>query len=98
MKVTGRVRRVALEILAYIVKHPEAKDSLAGISQWWLDEPDHWSDEDVREAVDALVKSGLLCTWESSPGSVIFGPTKGFLRTPQSFLREIAAERTDSEH
>lgn len=96
MKLTGRVRRVAREILAYLVRHPEAKDSLVGIGQWWLDEPDRWSDVEVHRAVEALVKDGLLCTWESSPGSVIFGPTQQFLQTPQTFLRQLAPDGTEA--
>ena len=91
MELSGRARRVALEILAYLVKNRGAKDSLAGIRNWWLDEPDQCSDKEVRYAVEALVKRGLLCTWESSPGSIIFGPTKEFLEAPELFLHELAA-------
>ena len=29
-------RRTAREILRYLVRHPEAKDTLEGIAQWWL--------------------------------------------------------------
>jgi hypothetical protein len=98
VELAGRDRRVALEILAYLVKHPEAKDSLAGIRQWWLSEPDQWTDKDVRRAAEELVKRGLLRIWESSPGSVIFGPTGEFLQAPQAFLRELASDRTDGAH
>ena len=98
MELAGRARRIALEILAYLVKHPEAKDSPAGIRLWWLEEPDRWSDKDVHRAAEALVERGLLCIWESSPGSVIFGGTGEFLRTPEPFLREFSSERVDNEH
>jgi len=29
-------RRTAREILRYLVRNPEAKDTLEGIAQWWL--------------------------------------------------------------
>jgi len=98
VELAGRARNIAREILAYLVKHPEAKDSLAGIRQWWLDEPDRWSDKEVNRAAEELVKRGLLRVWESSPGSAVFGPTAEFLRTPEPFLRELDSEHINSEH
>ena len=79
----------------YLVKHPEAKDSLAGVRNWWLEEPDHCSEEDVRRAAEALVELGMLSTWESSSGSVIFSPTREFLRAPHAFVEGLTrgAER-----
>jgi hypothetical protein len=94
---SGGARRVALEILAYLIKHPEAKDSLAGIRLWWLEEPDQWSDKDVRRAAEALVKRGLLRIWESSPGSIVFGPTGQLLQAPDMFLREFESD-VDEQH
>ncbi len=97
MALSGGARSVALEILAYLIKHPEAKDSLAGIRLWWLEEPDRWSDKDVSRAAEALVKRGLLRIWESSPGSVVFGPTGQFLQAPDMFLREFESD-VDEQH
>lgn len=98
MVLSGGARRIALEILAYVIKHPEAKDSLAGIRLWWLEEPDQWSDKDVRRATETLVEHGLLRVWESSPGSVIFGPTGQLLQAPDVSLREFDAEGMDEKH
>lgn len=98
MALSGGARRVALEILAYLIKHPEAKDSLAGIRLWWLEEPDQWSDKDVRRAAEALVERGLLRIWEPSPGSVVFGPTGQLLQDPDVFLREFDSEAVDEQH
>jgi len=88
----GTVRQVALEILAYLAKHPEAKDTLEGVRQWWLEDPDRWSERDISSAAQALVDRGLLRVWELSPGSAIFGPTGHFLRSPQKFVREFAGQ------
>lgn len=90
MDLPGTVREVGLEILAYLAKHPEAKDTLEGVRQWWLDDPDRWSERDVTSAAQVLVERGLLQIWELSPGSAIFGPTSQFLRSPQKFVREFA--------
>jgi hypothetical protein len=94
----GRARRIAREILVYLMKQPDAKDSLEGIRQWWLDEPDRWSHEEVDAAAEELVKRGLLRVWESSPGSRIFGATMDFLRTPELFLHEFGSERLSREN
>jgi len=89
VELAGRARRIAREILAYLAKHPEAKDTPAGIRHWWLDEPDCSSDEEVGMVAEDLVERGLLRVWEAGPGSSIFGPTTAFLRSPQTFLHEF---------
>ncbi len=88
MDLGGRQRRIALEILLYLIKHPGAKDSLAGIHLWWLDEPDKWSVDEVRRAADALVRRGILQDWESGPEARVFGPSAQFLEKPEEFIRE----------
>lgn len=97
MELNGRVRFTALEILAYMVKHPEAKDSLTGIHNWWLNESDGCSDKDVQYAAEELLSRGLLCVWESSPGSVIFGPSQQFLEDPQFFMRQLSGSDKDEK-
>ena len=52
---------MAVEILAYLVQHPSAQDTLEGILQWWLleryVERQHLA---VASAVEELVGSGLV--------------------------------------
>jgi hypothetical protein len=84
----GRERRIALEILFYLVKHPDAKDSLAGIRLWWLDEPDKWTFDELHRAADALVRRGTLQSWDSGLDARVFGPSEQFLENPEEFIRE----------
>jgi hypothetical protein len=91
LELTGKARRCAVAILAYLVEHPEAKDSLEGIRQWWIDEQEKCSDKDVRSAAEALVERGLLRIWEASAGSVVLGPSAKFLEAPQVCLREFVS-------
>jgi hypothetical protein len=86
---TSRQGRIAVQILVYLIKHPDAKDSLAGIRLWWLDESEQWSDHDVRQAAEALVERGLLRTWESSPDFVVFGSTKELFQSANAVVREL---------
>jgi hypothetical protein len=52
---------IARAILRYLETHPEAKDTLEGIAQWWL-----WLElpeqrlEDVERAVAVLASKGLI--------------------------------------
>ncbi len=58
---TKERRQVALEILAYIANHPEAKDGLDGIVEWWiLEQRIMVQTTIVKAAVWALVEEGLL--------------------------------------
>ena len=54
--------RTLLEtLLRYAVEHPEAKDSLEGIHQWWL--PDggvYWDIGKLEEAIDFLLEQGWM--------------------------------------
>lgn len=89
MDLSDRERRIALEILFYLVKYPDAKDSLAGIRLWWLEEPDKWMIDELRRTADVLVKRGILQSWESGPEDKVFGPSKKFLERPDEFTREF---------
>ena len=49
------------EILSYLVEHPDARDSIDGIIEWWLLEQKikHQANV-VKEAIEELVDKGLL--------------------------------------
>ncbi len=97
MEPTSRTRCVTLEILSYLMKHPEAKDSLPGIKMWWLADPDKWSEQDVREAADILVGRGVMQIWKSSSSSLVFGLSEKYSQVPQDLLRELNLELGDQK-
>ncbi len=48
-------------IVDYIRKHPDAKDTLEGITKWWLHlEKIESSVVDVSIALESLIKKGLV--------------------------------------
>ncbi len=52
---------IACEILAYLCDHPDAEDTLDGIVQWWLlDREIKHQSAMVKEALNDLVKCGLI--------------------------------------
>ena len=49
-------KRIANNILNYLLKHQESKDTLEGISQWWLEK------EYIEATVDMVARGlSLLC-------------------------------------
>ncbi|MBM4299749.1 MAG: hypothetical protein FJ143_18560 [Deltaproteobacteria bacterium] len=56
---TVEEQKTAQAILRYLVKHPKAKDTLDGISQWWL-EGETTKRAIVEHAVSLLVNRGVL--------------------------------------
>ena len=59
MEIPGRP--IADEILAYLVKHPEAQDTLEGITEWWLLEQQIKRETaKAKEALEELVAKGLI--------------------------------------
>lgn len=53
--------QIAKEILRYLLKNPNAEDTLKGIAEWWLGRQGvKTAVEDVRAALAELVGKGLL--------------------------------------
>ena len=53
--------KIALQILAYLKEHPQAKDTIEGISQWWLGSGGRkYRPSDVERAVFSLLSRDLL--------------------------------------
>jgi hypothetical protein len=49
--------RIAERIMSYLMRHPESKDTLEGIAEWWLEK------QRIEETVDAVSRGlSVLCT------------------------------------
>lgn len=58
---TDRHHSVAHEILSYLMKHPDAQDTVEGIAEWWLLERYLRRQLDVvKKSVEELTARGLL--------------------------------------
>jgi hypothetical protein len=57
----AEVWHIVREILRYLEHHPDAKDTLSGIAQWWLQrQEDMRRHRDIERAVVWLCTHGLI--------------------------------------
>jgi len=69
----NRVEVIAGEITRYLVAHPDAADTFDGIARWWitrirLEE----AMQQVRQALDGLVKEGRVVVEKLPDGSSLY--------------------------
>src|SRR5881628_680170 len=56
-----RRRELELNILAYLLKHPDAKDTVDGVIRWWLPQTDRKLDiGEVRDTLEFLLSTGWV--------------------------------------
>jgi hypothetical protein len=75
--------QIGYQILAYLVEHPEARDTLEGIVEWWLLERQiKFHTARVKEALSELVAKGLVIEQKEYDSKIHY-------RVNQSRLEEI---------
>jgi hypothetical protein len=61
------------DILQYLKSHPQAKDSLEGIAEWWLSPPlRHGDHEEIRKALDLLMARGEVIRVNLGNGQIVY--------------------------
>jgi hypothetical protein len=61
MAISETRKEVSLEILRYLLRHPDAQDTLEGISEWWLlEETIIRKYTEVEAALSKLVDLGFV--------------------------------------
>jgi hypothetical protein len=78
------------EILQYLIKNPEAKDTLEGIYKWWLPK---WHSkqgrDEVQKAVNLLTSKEWLTKRGTIPSKEIYGINRDRLPEIKRFLRQL---------
>ena len=85
---------IANEILAYLVKHPEAQDTLEGITEWWLlEQRIRHAVAEVEGVLHDLVTKDLLVTRQCTDGRTYYGLNRAREREIRRYLREAQSAR-----
>jgi len=82
--------RLIVEILRYVVRHPEAKDTLKGIEKWWLSGSEGRGGKlSTEEALKFLVDQGWLTARCSPQSETIYFLNEDRLSEIISFLKRV---------
>lgn len=74
MKPEGeRVKKLSHMIREYLQKNPDAGDTLAGITHWWLagKQMDH-SEDEVARALEILLQQGVIRVYKTQSDTTIY--------------------------
>jgi hypothetical protein len=60
-------------ILRYLLRHPNAQDTLEGIAEWWImEEQIHQKYREVEEALKVLVNENLIIKTQYANSDVLY--------------------------
>jgi hypothetical protein len=95
----GPGRPITDQILAYLIEHPEAQDTLEGITEWWLlEQRIRYAVSAVDGALNDLVIDNLLVTRQCADGRTYYGLNRAKEREIRRYLRETqSAHQRETE-
>ena len=80
--------KIVNEILAYLVEHSEAQDTLEGIVEWWLLERQiKFQTASVKEALSELVAKGLILEHKGPDSQIHYQINKGKYTEIQTLVK-----------
>jgi hypothetical protein len=88
---------LADEVLAYLLQHPQAQDTMEGIAEWWLlEQRIRHSVADVEATLRELVGNDFLIARRCGEGRMYYGLNRDKEREIRRHLRraEAAQEKT----
>ena len=80
---SASVGNIAQEILRYLERHPDAKDTLEGIAQWWLQPQGRARGHRARGHQDIARAVAWLCTHDLLLETRRVGVPPYYQRNPQ---------------
>jgi len=91
-------KQVSHQILQYLVRNPDAQDTLEGILQWWLLEQQiRNSATTVREALEWLISKDLVRTRQGADMRTYFRVNEAKYEDISALLGSNDSERTGPE-
>lgn len=78
LKDSEKISELAIEISGYLDTHPNAADSLEGVTKWWLNpSKKSRSEADVLSALDYLCKMKVVIKIQSQFGTAVYSKSSG---------------------
>jgi hypothetical protein len=94
----GETPAVAHDILAYLIEHPDAQDTVQGIVKWWLlEQTIRYQTTRVKRALAYLVEKGLVIERRSLNLRSRYQVNAGKLDEISALLRRTRLERKRDE-
>lgn len=83
------MRQAKIAILRYFLAHPDARDTVEGIEQWWLPQAQPYSVGDIEAALQDLARQHLIRVWETGAAEPVYGRGAGDLRSIEEYLHRF---------
>jgi hypothetical protein len=85
-------------VVAYLVRHPEAKDTVEGIGKWWHGhEGSEWPPSVLSEVLAYLLERQWMLVRNLSPGEQLYRGNPQHLADMQRFLSRLNRDRSSKE-
>jgi|WetSurSiteA1Bulk_404760.scaffolds.fasta_scaffold48141_2 hypothetical protein len=82
---------ISQEILEYLGKHPDASDTLAGITEWWLlNQRISYEMKRVKEAISKLIKDGWIIEIKGKDGTLHYRLNPEKIKKDKKTVQEIS--------
>ena len=86
---------IANKVLAYLLEHPQAQDTMEGIVEWWLlEQRIRCAIADVEAALSDLVKNDFLITHQRADGRISYGLNREKERKIRRYLKEAETKNS----
>jgi hypothetical protein len=89
---------VLIAVLRYMVEHPDAKDTMEGIIEWWSPAAGACrSERDVRAAVEFLLEKSWITVRNVGDTGKLYGVWREQLPEMRAFLADLEKRREPDE-
>ena len=86
--------QAARAILDYLYRHPDAQDTLAGISEWWLaDDKVKTRTLTIKEALDELIEKKFVLAQKGKDLQIHYRMNDQRLKDIEALLKQARDER-----
>lgn len=88
-----QVRSIEKNVLEYLLRNPDARDTLEGIIEWWILEREiSLRTKQIREAIQILVEKGLVLKHETADSRLHYTINANRYKEVEDFIKNYSCE------